>query len=112
MMTGPVPPEGTRWCGICASLFKKACLDAVNDEIQQAIRGDAKDGPYWIDLGEIAREHHIPPPAVGVTMTLSTVIDGALLEGCWSHAKPIQLTTLATAGNGAVPLLGQPQGRG
>lgn len=106
MMTGPEAPAGQRFCGVCASVFKQQCLEAVNDKLQAVIRGDAKDGPHWLDLSEIAAEHGIPLPAIGVTMTLSTVFENALMEGCWSHAKPVRLTPLAV-GNGAVPLLGK-----
>jgi hypothetical protein len=120
MFTGPVPPEGSSFCAVCAALWKSA---VVNGPAKPAIEAaTAKDNGVltWIDLEKHAHAvKGLARPQLAVTrFVYQPMMQMGLMDLCWSHTMGLEvkdsMVVPATAAQmpQGVPLLGQGGRRG
>lgn len=91
MYEGPKPPEGERWCFVCAFTFKAAVNERFAATIEQAQKEPDGSPVMTIDATET---EGLPPlyPAVATGLFVALQQFGPL-DLCWSHLNAIRLQT-------------------
>jgi len=111
VVTGPVPPAGSKWCFVCAYTWKAAVNDHFVKEVEQAMAAPDGSDPVVLDAGAV---EGLPAlfcaVAVGLYMPLQQM---GPLELCWTHLNAIKLQTasglaLPVPGMGGMPGQGLP----
>lgn len=107
--TGPTPPDGEKWCTVCAIRFKTELMEVpeIAAEIEALQTGDGPAVTY--DLIAKARHHKVKFPDLAVTVSVCMPLNGTLVPLCWGHVQGLKFTSVQPAAAGQVPLL---RGRG
>lgn len=108
MFDGPEPPEGKRWCLMCAAMFKSRCMDSKTG--RAAVEAASTSGGR-VDLSGIALHEGINMPEVAACTGLANLGQLGLVPSddlCWSHVLAVKTSGLAQAMPGMAGLL---QGR-
>lgn len=103
-LIGPRPPEGEKFCTMCALGFKTALMEQA--EVTAAIEALATgDGPpTHYSLVEAAKRFKISFPDLAVTIGVSMQLNGVLVPVCWTHVQALHFTSIQQAPAGlAVP---------
>jgi hypothetical protein len=116
MFTGPLPPEGEKFCAICAAIWKSAVVSGPAKEVIAAAQAKENGVVTWIDLEKYGRGIKgltRPQPAV-TRFFFQPMMQLGPLDVCWSHSMGLEIkdgglvpASAADMPQGGVPLLGQ-----
>jgi hypothetical protein len=121
VFTGPLPPQGSEWCGVCARVYKGVFI--ALETTQAAIADANRHGPEKVvtmaikfppgvktpQLSEGVVSTMIPlPTQVGTRPGGAPVVQDAVqpVKVCWSHIAGLQFkedTGLLVVPAGAMP---------
>jgi hypothetical protein len=95
--TGPVPPPGAHFCVMCALRYKAECLELIQDDIQELMRGEGE--PVTVNM--IAKtKGRVTFPSLAVATGVCQPLGGILAELCWGHIQAVKFSSVALAGPG------------
>jgi hypothetical protein len=86
---GPTPPDGQKWCMVCAFTWKGVVNERYADEIKRAAEAPDGSETVWIDA---VADADMPLLAVTVATGLyAPTPQFGPIDLCWSHLAPVKL---------------------